>query len=80
MGRRIRRVKAKAIHSEVQRTVDRQFFFLPNEEIRQLIGSSAGRALVKNPVKLFWLDVNINHKLCSAAHKGCYVQHPVMWS
>jgi hypothetical protein len=46
----------------VQRTVDRAFLFKPDEEVRQLIGASAGRALKKYPVKLFWLDFNINHK------------------
>jgi len=36
--------------------------FKPNEDVRQLIGAAAGRALKRYPVKLFWLDFNINHK------------------
>jgi hypothetical protein len=55
-------IKADTAYSEVQRTVDRTFLFKPNEEVRQIIGASAGRALKKHPVKLFWLDFNINHK------------------
>lgn len=62
MGDRPRWIKADAAYSEVQRTVDRCFLFKPGEEVRQIIGASAGRAQKRYPVKLFWLDFNINHK------------------
>ena len=62
MGDLPRWIKADAAYSDVQRTVDRTFLFKPTEEVRQIIGASAGRALKKYPVKLFWLDFNINHK------------------
>ena len=62
MGDLPRWIKADSAYCEVQRTVDRSFFFKPDEAVRQIIGSAAGRALEKHPVKLFWLDFNINHK------------------
>ncbi|MCP4601922.1 MAG: hypothetical protein GY847_15645 [Proteobacteria bacterium] len=62
MGDRPRWIKADTVYSEVQRTVDRQFLFKPDEPIRQIIGAAAGRALKKNPVLIYWLDFNINHK------------------
>ncbi len=62
MGDRPRWIKADAVYSEVQRTVDRQFLFKPDEQIRQIIGAAAGRALKKHPVSIYWLDFNINHK------------------
>ncbi|MDJ0761340.1 MAG: hypothetical protein QNJ97_00005 [Myxococcota bacterium] len=62
MGDRPRWIKADAVYCEVQRTVDRCFLFKPDEQVRQIIGASAGRALEKYPVKLFCLDFNINHK------------------
>ena len=55
-------VKANAAYCEVQRTVDRCFLFKPDETTRQIIGSSAGRALQKFPVKIYYLDFNIDHK------------------
>ena len=62
MSRRPRWLKGDASYCEVQRTVDRQFFFKPDEEIRQIIGSAAARAQKRYPVKLYWVDCNINHK------------------
>jgi putative transposase len=62
MANRPRWIKAGAAYCEVQRTVDRQFFFKPDETTRNIIGSAAGRALNKYPVKIYWLDFNINHK------------------
>ncbi len=62
MGDRPRWIRAEAAYCDVQRTVDRCFLFRPDEEIRQIIGASAGRALEKYPVKLYWLDFNIDHK------------------
>jgi hypothetical protein len=62
MGDIPRWIKADSIYCEVQRTVDRCFLFKPDEFVRQLIGASAGRALERFPVKLYWLDFNIHHK------------------
>ncbi|MDJ0765278.1 MAG: hypothetical protein QNJ97_20025 [Myxococcota bacterium] len=62
MGDRPRWIKADAVYCDVQRTVDRCFLLKPDEAVRQIIGSAAGRALEKYPVKLFALDFNINHK------------------
>ena len=62
MARRPRWLKPEAAYCEVQRTVDRQFFFAPNPVIRNIIGASVGRAQQKYPVKLYWVDFNINHK------------------
>jgi len=62
MGDLPRWIKADSAYCEVQRTVDRCFLFRPDEVVRQLIGASAGRALERFPVKLFWLDFNIDHK------------------
>jgi hypothetical protein len=62
MARRPRRYRASAAYCDVQRTVDRQFLFKPEHAIRNIIGSSAGRALRRYPVKLYWLDFNINHR------------------
>ena len=62
MGNLPRWIKADSVYSEVQRTVDRAFLFKPDEEIRQIIGAAAGRALEKYPAKIYWLDFNINHK------------------
>ena len=62
MANRPRWIRNDATYSEVQRTVDRCFLFKPDEITRQIIGSSAGRALQKFPVKLYWLDFNIDHK------------------
>ncbi len=62
MGDLPRWIRADAAYCEVQRTVDRAFLFRPDEDVRQIIGASAGRALKRYPVKLYWLDFNINHK------------------
>jgi hypothetical protein len=62
MANRPRWIRADAAYCEVQRTVDRQFFFKPDETIRNIIGSSVGRAQEKYPVKLYWVDFNINHR------------------
>jgi len=62
MANRPRCFKADSNYSAVQRTVDRQFLFKPDETTRNIIGSAAGRALDKFPVKIHWLDFNINHK------------------
>jgi hypothetical protein len=62
MSRIPRRYHGNIVLSETQRTVDRQFLFKPDEVVKNIIGSSAGRALKLHPVKIYWLDFNINHK------------------
>jgi hypothetical protein len=62
MAKRLRWLRPEAAYCEVQRTVDRQFFFTPNKTVRNIIGASVGRAQRKYPVKLYWIDFNINHK------------------
>jgi len=62
MARRLRWLKGDSAYCEVQRTVDRQFLFKPDPAVRNIIGACAGRALKRFPVKLYWLDFNINHK------------------
>ena len=62
MANRPRWVRKDTAYCEVQRTVDRQFFFKPDETTRNIIGAAAGRALKKYPIKIYWLDFNINHK------------------
>jgi hypothetical protein len=62
MARRPRWIRPDAAYSETQRTVDRQFLFRPDDAVREIIGSSVGRALKAYPVKLHWVDFNINHK------------------
>ena len=62
MAKRPRWLKPNSAYCETQRTVDRQFFFKPDEKVRNIIGACAGRAQKKYPVKIYWLDFNINHK------------------
>ena len=62
MAKRPRWLKSDAAYCETQRTVDRQFFFKPDATVRNIIGACAGRAQKKYPIKLYWLDFNINHK------------------
>jgi hypothetical protein len=62
MGMHPRWIKEGSVYSLTQRTVDRQFLFKPDAVTRNIIGASAARALRKHPVKLYWLDSNINHE------------------
>ena len=62
MGNRPRWIREDAAYCEVQRTVDRQFFFKPDPLVRNIIGAAAGRMQKKFPVKIYWLLFNINHK------------------
>ena len=62
MTRKIRRIASDTVFCCTQRTVDRQFLFKPEQEICEIVGASAGRAQSKYPVKIYWLDFNINHK------------------
>jgi hypothetical protein len=62
MGQTPRMISNDYVYSITQRAVDRTFLFLPNIEVKNIIGSSAARAMLKHPVNLFWLDYNINHE------------------
>jgi hypothetical protein len=61
MGDLPRMFREGKAYCETQRTVDRAYLFKPDEIVRQIIGSSAGRALEKHPVKIYYLEFNINH-------------------
>jgi len=75
MARRPRRFTPEAAFCEVQRTVDRQFLFKPDDTIRNIIGAAAGRAQKRFPVKLYWLDFNINHKQTGKAALSSSPEH-----
>jgi hypothetical protein len=62
MGMHPRWLKADSVYAQTQRTVDRQFFFKPDPVTRNIIGASAARAQMRHPVKIFWLEFNINHE------------------
>jgi len=61
MANRPRWWKENAIYSETRRTVDRQFLLKPCPEVKNLLGASAGRALRRYPVQLYYIEANINH-------------------
>lgn len=61
MSDRPRWWKADSVYSEVKKCVDDMFFLKPTPEIRNIIGACLGRAQEKFPVKIFWLDANVNH-------------------
>ena len=62
MGSNPRLIQEGYIIATTQRTVDRQFLTKPTPAIRNLVGACAARAMHKYPVKLYWLDMNINHE------------------
>jgi hypothetical protein len=62
MGMHPRWLKVDTGYSQTQSTVDRQFFFRPDPAVRNIIGASAARAQKKHPVKIYWLEYNINHE------------------
>ena len=62
MGTHPRLIKETFIIATTQRTVDRQFLTKPTPALRNLVGACAARAMEKYPVKLYWLDININHE------------------
>jgi hypothetical protein len=61
MPHRPRWWKADAAYSEVKKTIDDQFWLKPTPEIRNIIGACMGRAQEKHPVKIYYMDANINH-------------------
>ena len=62
MGMHPRWIQADKAYAQTQRTIDRQFFFKPEPVVRNSIGAAAVRAQQKHPVKIFWLEFNINHE------------------
>jgi hypothetical protein len=62
MGMHPRWFRANRAYSQTQRTVDRQFLLRPSKAIRNIIGASAARAQRTHPVKIYWLEANINHE------------------
>jgi len=62
MGMHPRWLKPNSLYAQTQRTVDRQFLFKPDPVIRNIIGASAARAQQNHPVKIYWLEFNINHE------------------
>ena len=61
MGGRPRWWKAESTYTEVKKCIDDMFLLLPTAEVRNIIGACMGRALAKYPVKVFWVDANLNH-------------------
>lgn len=53
--------KADAIYAEVKKCIDDMFFLKPCPEIRNIVGACLGRAQEKFPVKIYWIDANVNH-------------------
>ena len=62
MGMHPRWIKEGSVYSLTQRTIDRAFLFKPDPVVKNIIGASAARALRDHPVKLYWLESNINHE------------------
>ncbi len=67
MGMHPRWLKSDSVYAQTQRTVDRQFFFKPDPVVRNIIGASAARAQRKHPVKIHYLEFNINHEQSGVA-------------
>jgi hypothetical protein len=67
MGMHPRRLRAGTAYAQTQRTVDRQFLFMPDPVIRNIIGAAVGRAQQKAPVSIYWIEFNINHEQCGVA-------------
>jgi hypothetical protein len=62
MGMHPRWIKNGSVYSQTQRTIDRNFLFKPDPVVRNIIGASAARAQDTHPVKIYWLEFNINHE------------------
>ena len=61
MSDRPRWWKADSVYSEVKKCIDDMFFLKPTPEVRNIIGACLGRAQKEYPVKIFWVDANVNH-------------------
>ena len=75
MGMHPRWIRADLAYANTQRTIDRQFLFKPDPTVRNIIGASAARAQKKHPVKLYWLEYNINHEQEGVAPLSDSPQH-----
>ena len=53
--------KSDTVYSEVKKCIDDMFFLRPTPELRNIVGACLGRALAHYPVKIFWVDPNVNH-------------------
>lgn len=53
--------KSDTVYSEVKKCIDDMFILGARDEIRNIIGASLGRALELYPVKIYWVDANLNH-------------------
>ena len=47
----------------VKKCIDDMFPLKPTPELRNIVGACLGRAQKKYPVKVFWVDANVNHEL-----------------
>ena len=55
-------IQKNMVYSSTQRCVDRAFLFKPTDEMRNIAGACAARAQKRFPVKIYWLEYNINHE------------------
>ncbi len=62
------------------RTIGGLAMLRPSRKLPEVIAGVLGRALELSPLEIVVLFFASNHFLCSAEHKKCYVEHPVMWS
>jgi hypothetical protein len=53
--------KSDALYAEVKKCIDDMFFLVPTPELRNIIGACLGRAQARFPVKIYWVDPNVNH-------------------
>ena len=61
MSDRPRWWKSDTVFSEVKKCIDDMIFLRPTPELRNIVGACLGRAQKKYPVKIFWVDPNVNH-------------------
>jgi hypothetical protein len=81
MGRRVRYAPEGGCLFEVtNRTQQGRFLFRPSPGFNEIALGVLGRAQRLYPVSICGVVLASNHYLCGAAHKTCYVEHPVMWS
>ena len=62
------------------RTVGGLALLRPSRKLPEIIAGVLGRALELSPLEICGLSFVSNHFLCSAEHKKCYAEYPVMWS
>ncbi len=62
------------------RTIGGLALLRPSRKLPEITAGVLGRALEVSPLEVAALFVASNHWLCSAEHKKCYVERPVMWN